>query len=1235
MDFSSIASAALFQPMDYSALQKSIYEPPEEHADEAFKLLDLAGYGVIDTIGDGNCGPFSFILGLVKLGKLQLPPPPGYEEMIQFRQAVRTFIEDLGPSLVTDNVDNISLYSIDMRSPESLAEMLDGIYSKEAVYTGDGLRDHPEFHFAPLFTSMAIAMWSKTQIILVSVIISDRNTEACYNVFDYRSYDGTTKLPDLPTASYSLEDLNSFFYAADTFVVLFQREYVGDNVSGHFSLVTPRQPGWIYNNPAFPVPTLTDNPLGGIKNEDMPPHYARLLTSAKSSIFAPLVLGLRLLGDITFPTTEATKAERQLRWHLRNRFSALTDQEKNFLLTKWCNSEEETTFLDKLYSTFTDYKNLTLTEIEKISLPPLSIGLLTSLWTGYKIQLITHRVDMATLQWSNTIFFGKSPTDKRNVKNRLSGSRPELDTTARLILLISQSEKSAQNGIELVQRFIPPPDCTMELLHIDAPRQRPQELDLPPTLTHEKLHDKAVTSLLEPYKTRKHLITFPAPDQPISRTIITALISLGRIFTDEINDSHLAMVRYCLRRHMIITTDSMWILENTNNDKCRVCFELGPPLHHIPHRVYSPEIDDTLPHKPPPNFDPALPIMLLLLASWTHTFIRWRFIDHKGDYSALDIDGTSCSSSIRFDGHVKLHKQPPTSEPPLSPNVVIEILSFVLEGETRVGLLTPVATSQSESSLQPDWGSIDATSDLPPLSTTELTTVLPLQKAPSVKPWVRFFNEGFLVFLHPPTKDGLVKVLLSALGHLRRIPPHPIGTRQVQGFSKHLRKFADSLETTLYDESKTNLRLQPLNLKNREDVEERLKTIFNTTTQSIGYPSIHSLHLMLALVSWITRTNILLYLHQHHWTTWHFLNTQQDGSDRFKGDIVHHEQFYRLPDRDLIPARTIEIAAVANMDSRLHFGLVCRDSSDDGILRRIASAYARRSGSHLKRIRSAAVEEAHRYLNQQSLWLNKPDGYPDFVSIKRYLSANGTVKYRVRLADSHRTISATEAQTMLHPKTIKLMESCPTILWNQPLGDALDNDPPPRHIRSRIRSKYQQLDNPYCLGYSMANALNYCGFHEASNVVAERAQSFANVPWDAAIPRLHQLLRVICPVIARPTFFNLRTAKGVTRPLSMETLIRNKTPFPTLVIPVGESGSTTHAVCVVDGLVFDAITDRALHLSQSAFNWIFNHPVTQIHSAYRFMTKDSATGRVKENYKRPIRVHPIPQRLLQEEPYLI
>ena len=50
--------------------------------------------------------------------------------------------------------------------------------------------------------------------------------------------------------------------------------------------------------------------------------------------------------------------------------------------------------------------------------------------------------------------------------------------------------------------------------------------------------------------------------------------------------------------------------------------------------------------------------------------------------------------------------------------------------------------------------------------------------------------------------------------------------------------------------------------------------------------------------------------------------------------------------------------------------------------------------------------------------------------------------------------------------------------------------------------------------------------------------------------------------------------------------MEDKTIYPTFVIPIGNDGSTGHAICIVDDLIFDSTQENALILGREYLDWI-------------------------------------------------
>ena len=80
-------------------------------------------------------------------------------------------------------------------------------------------------------------------------------------------------------------------------------------------------------------------------------------------------------------------------------------------------------------------------------------------------------------------------------------------------------------------------------------------------------------------------------------------------------------------------------------------------------------------------------------------------------------------------------------------------------------------------------------------------------------------------------------------------------------------------------------------------------------------------------------------------------------------------------------------------------------------------------------------------------------------------------------------------------------------------------------------------------------------------------------------------------------------SRGNKRELTLDSLLTELSPYPTVVIPVGKDGSTSHAICVVDDIIFDSTEANALYLKEESLNHICGREgIHGIHKAYRFGT---------------------------------
>ena len=56
--------------------------------------------------------------------------------------------------------------------------------------------------------------------------------------------------------------------------------------------------------------------------------------------------------------------------------------------------------------------------------------------------------------------------------------------------------------------------------------------------------------------------------------------------------------------------------------------------------------------------------------------------------------------------------------------------------------------------------------------------------------------------------------------------------------------------------------------------------------------------------------------------------------------------------------------------------------------------------------------------------------------------------------------------------------------------------------------------------------------------------------------------------------------------ITIDSLIKDRSIFPTIVVPCGENIGAEHAFCVVDDLIFDSTQAFALILSKDSLDWI-------------------------------------------------
>lgn len=196
--------------------------------------------------------------------------------------------------------------------------------------------------------------------------------------------------------------------------------------------------------------------------------------------------------------------------------------------------------------------------------------------------------------------------------------------------------------------------------------------------------------------------------------------------------------------------------------------------------------------------------------------------------------------------------------------------------------------------------------------------------------------------------------------------------------------------------------------------------------------------------------------------------------------------------------------------------------------------------------------------------------------------------------------------------------------WVSPtIGDPWDG-PPPAHLTTKVKTLYEQLNDPFCLSYSLASCLFYCGFRSAAEWLYSGAKELAQQMMIPQIDTIVEFMPNNAPAIGKATYYEKRPSGNhrSKRPMTWNDLFTDITPYPTLVIPVRSNGRMNHAFCVVDDLIFDASTPYALKLTMESVRWIFDDDDVEIFMALRFDQKTSPSGiRLNAKYKRKVTYH--------------
>ena len=155
-----------------------------------------------------------------------------------------------------------------------------------------------------------------------------------------------------------------------------------------------------------------------------------------------------------------------------------------------------------------------------------------------------------------------------------------------------------------------------------------------------------------------------------------------------------------------------------------------------------------------------------------------------------------------------------------------------------------------------------------------------------------------------------------------------------------------------------------------------------------------------------------------------------------------------------------------------------------------------------------------------------------------------------------------------------------------PIGDASDEEAQPS-MRTNVPCKFQQGELNHCLAYSLSSCLDYVGLVEGGEKLASFAEQLCYLPFNVQIQQLRQKMIEVVPEIGQCAIYNQRAGRPRKKVImTLDQLIRQKSIFPTLVIPRGRDNSCSHAFCVVDDLIFDSTQKFALKLKRDVIDWI-------------------------------------------------
>ena len=189
-------------------------------------------------------------------------------------------------------------------------------------------------------------------------------------------------------------------------------------------------------------------------------------------------------------------------------------------------------------------------------------------------------------------------------------------------------------------------------------------------------------------------------------------------------------------------------------------------------------------------------------------------------------------------------------------------------------------------------------------------------------------------------------------------------------------------------------------------------------------------------------------------------------------------------------------------------------------------------------------------------------------------------------------------------KFTQLVRRTPGNWLHVPLGvtetDDMIVDP---RLWTSVDNTFRQEDIHYCLHYAIAGCLQYMGKHEAALDFARAGRKVEGLPGRIQCRHMNDMMASLVPETGLPKLFNQKSQKTKTlRHMSIEDIVTDRTPYLTVVQPIGNDNSSHHCVCVVDDLIFDARFGWALKLCKESFDMICGYcGAKELGCVFRYM----------------------------------